>query len=61
MEENEVMDVSEVIPTNVDHVSQLWAQVQDVLASRRQHPPTRTAPGCVSSNPLWRLTRRRTA
>ena len=33
MEENEVVDVKEVIPTSVDEVSQLWTQVQDVVAA----------------------------
>jgi small conductance mechanosensitive channel len=32
MEENDVLDVTEVIPTSVDQVSQLWTQVQDVVA-----------------------------
>jgi len=32
MEENGVVDVTEVIPTSVDQVSQLWTQVQDVVA-----------------------------
>jgi len=32
MAENDVVDVTEVIPTSVDQVSQLWAQVQDVVA-----------------------------
>jgi small conductance mechanosensitive channel len=33
MEENEVVDVVEVIPTSVEEVSQLWTQVQDVVAA----------------------------
>ena len=33
MEENEVVDVAEVIPTSVEEVSQLWTQVQDVVAA----------------------------
>jgi small conductance mechanosensitive channel len=32
MEEDKVVDVTEVIPTSVDQVSQLWTQVQDVVA-----------------------------
>jgi small conductance mechanosensitive channel len=32
MEENEVVDVTEVIPTSVDEVSELWMQVQDIVA-----------------------------
>jgi small conductance mechanosensitive channel len=32
MEESEVVDVTEVIPTSVDEVSELWMQVQDILA-----------------------------
>ncbi|MEA3243953.1 MAG: mechanosensitive ion channel [Pseudomonadota bacterium] len=32
MEENDALDVTEVIPTSVDQVSQLWTQVQDVVA-----------------------------
>jgi len=32
MAENDVVDVAEVIPTSVDQVSQLWIQVQDVVA-----------------------------
>lgn len=32
MEENGVVDVTEVIPTSVDQVSQLWTQVQDLVA-----------------------------
>ena len=33
MEENAVVDVAEVIPTSVEEVSQLWTQVQDVIAA----------------------------
>ena len=33
MEENEVVDVAEVLPTSVEEVSQLWTQVQDVVAA----------------------------
>ena len=32
MAENDVVDVTEVIPTSIDQVSQLWTQVQDVVA-----------------------------
>ena len=32
MEENDVLDVTEVVSTSVDQVSQLWTQVQDVVA-----------------------------
>ena len=32
MEENGAVDVTEVIPTSVDQVSQLWTQVQDLVA-----------------------------
>ena len=32
MAENDVVDLAEVIPTSVDQVSQLWTQVQDVVA-----------------------------
>lgn len=32
MEENGVVDVTEVIPTSVDQVSQMWTQVQDLVA-----------------------------
>ncbi len=32
MEESEVLDVKEVIPTSVDEVSHLWTQLQDVIA-----------------------------
>jgi small conductance mechanosensitive channel len=32
MEENDVVDVTEVIPTSVEEVSQLWTQIQDVVA-----------------------------
>jgi small conductance mechanosensitive channel len=32
MEESEVVDVTEVIPTSVDEVSELWMQVQDIVA-----------------------------
>jgi len=32
MEENDAVDVTEMIPTSVDQVSQLWTQVQDVVA-----------------------------
>jgi len=32
MAENDVVEVTEVIPTSIDQVSQLWTQVQDVVA-----------------------------
>ncbi len=32
MEESDAVDVTEMIPTSVDQVSQLWTQVQDVVA-----------------------------
>ena len=32
MDENAVVDVTEVIPTSADEVGQLWMQVQDVVA-----------------------------
>ena len=32
MAENDVVDVTEVMPTSIDQVSQLWTQVQDVVA-----------------------------
>ena len=32
MDENQPLDVTEVIPTSVDQVNQLWAQIQDVVA-----------------------------
>lgn len=34
MEQNEVMDATEVIPTSVGQVNQLWARAQDVVAVR---------------------------
>jgi small conductance mechanosensitive channel len=33
MEENEAVDVTKVIPTSVDQVSELWMQVQDIVAA----------------------------
>lgn len=33
MEENDVVDVKEVIPTSVDEVSHLWVQLQDVITA----------------------------
>ena len=32
MANNEVMDVTEAIPTSVDEISQIWVQIQDVVA-----------------------------